>query len=116
MDARGELVERERLDHIVISAGLQPGDPIPNLIASRQNQDRSIDIEAAQSGAQLHTRHPGQTDVDDHHVWASTGNNRYRRFRIRHRRHFEAVHAQPSINCHAHGIVVFDDEHASAIG
>ena len=116
VNTRGELVEGERLDDVVVGAGLQPGDPIADLIASRQDQDRSIDVEPAQASAQLDTRHSRQADVDDHHVGAATGNDRNRRFRIGHRRHVEAVHAQPSIDCHAHGVVVFDDQHASTVG
>jgi hypothetical protein len=49
------------------------GNSIADLIACRQNEDRGIDVETAKFGAELDTRHAGQADVDDHHVWSSTG-------------------------------------------
>ena len=40
LEARGQLGDRERLDQVVVGAGLQPGDAVLDLVARGEHADR----------------------------------------------------------------------------
>ena len=46
-----ELVERERLDEVVVGAGVEPGDAVGDLVASGQHQHRRVIAAVAQDPA-----------------------------------------------------------------
>ena len=58
-----ELVEGERLDQVVVGAGLESGDPVGHGTQRGQHQHRSPVVDAADAAAHLEA-----VDVREHHV------------------------------------------------
>ena len=63
-----ELLERERLDHVVVGAGLERGDPGRDRVPRGQHQDRGHARAVAQRGEDLEPVAVGQAEVEDHRV------------------------------------------------
>jgi hypothetical protein len=58
-----QLVERERLDEVVVGAAVEPGDPVRDRVARGQHQHRRPDACGAQPPARLEA-----VDARQHHV------------------------------------------------
>jgi hypothetical protein len=61
LDPRGELAGRERLDHVVVGAELEPRDPV-GLLVARREQDHGHPT--ADPPADLEAVDPRQSDVE----------------------------------------------------
>jgi hypothetical protein len=59
-----ELVHAERLDHVVVGAGVEGCDLLPGRLAGRQHEDRNAGP-AAQPGDDLGTVHVREAEVQD---------------------------------------------------
>ncbi len=66
-DARQQLPQRERLDHVVVGAELQPVDQVLLLAASGQNQHRDGGL-TAQLAQHLEPVHAGKHQIEDDQV------------------------------------------------
>ena len=60
IDPRDELLERERLDEVVIGARPEPGDAVIHRVARRQHQDRRSDAPFAKGARNIQPVRPGQ--------------------------------------------------------
>ncbi len=65
VDAGKQLLEAERLDEVVVGPCLEPHDPVPDLVAGRQHQDRQLIARRPQPAADLEPVDPGQHDIED---------------------------------------------------
>ena len=65
---REQLGERERLQQVVVGAGIEPGDAILDRIARREHQHRRPDAPLAQSPAHLDPVEAGQHQVEHDRV------------------------------------------------
>jgi hypothetical protein len=66
--ARQQLREGERLDEVVVCAGIEPGDPVLDGVARGQHQDGYPYPARAQAAAGLEAAHPRQHHVEHDHV------------------------------------------------
>ena len=64
--AREQLAQRERLDEVVVGAGVQPGDAVVDLFARGQHQHRRAVAALAQAPADLQAVDVRHRDVEDH--------------------------------------------------
>ena len=67
-DPRDQLLHRERLDQVVVGAGLEPGDAVGHGIARGQHQDRRRQPLAAQPAADREAVEPRHRHVEHDHV------------------------------------------------
>ena len=65
-NAREQLLQRERLRHVVVGAGVEPVDAVLDLVARRQHQHREALPARAQAPADLEPVHAGHQHVEDH--------------------------------------------------
>ena len=70
LDARGELLRRERLGEVVVGAGLEAGDLVLLHRARGEHQDRQVAraLVGAQAPREGEARFPRQHPVEDQHV------------------------------------------------
>jgi hypothetical protein len=68
VQARDQLVERERLRHVVIAAGVEPGEPVGQGVPSGQEENRSLDSSSAKRLADVTPVRVRQADVDHERV------------------------------------------------
>ena len=67
-DAGQQLVERERLDEVVVGTGVEAGDAIGDAVAGGQQQDRQARLGRAQTAADLQSVDTGQHDINDDEI------------------------------------------------
>jgi D-alanyl-D-alanine carboxypeptidase/D-alanyl-D-alanine-endopeptidase (penicillin-binding protein 4) len=65
-----DLLVGERLDHVVVGARIETGDPVGHRVPGREHQDRGVNPVAPQPAGDLDARYVGQPDVQDHDVQA----------------------------------------------
>ena len=107
---RDELLDRERLDEVVVGARLQPGDAVGDLVARGEDADRRVVARRAQPRRDGVPVDAGQDDVeDDRRRWLRR-DRRQRRFAVGGRAHGEALEAQSALEGHADRGLVVDDE------
>ena len=70
---REQLLERERLDQVVVGAGVEPGDAVVDLVAGGQHQDRRRVPLAAERAAGLEPVHDRHQHVEHDRVDAAAG-------------------------------------------
>ena len=63
-----QLLERERLNDVVVRAVFEPGNPVGDGIPRRQNQDREVGIGGSQPAADFEAVQFGHQHVQDHQV------------------------------------------------
>ena len=68
-----QLREPERLDEVVVGAGVEAGDDVELLVARREDQDRQLGSRAAQSPADLDAVDVRQAEIEDHEVHGGVG-------------------------------------------
>ncbi len=78
-NARQQLGEPERLDEIVVGAGVESGDDVELLIARGEDQDRELRLLGAQAPADLDPVDVGQPEVEDHEADAPPSDGDRRR-------------------------------------
>ena len=62
---RHELGERERLDHVVVGAGLEPDDAVVDGVARREHAHGHVVVHRPQRRHDGHPVHAGQPEVED---------------------------------------------------
>ena len=60
-----QLLVGERLDEVVVGAGVEPGHPVADRVARGQHQDRHLGPRRPDAAGDLETRDVGQPDVED---------------------------------------------------
>ena len=70
---RQQLVEVERLDEVVVGAGVEPGHAVGHAVAGREHEDRRAQAVLAQPAAGLEAVDLRQVDVEHDHVVAVGG-------------------------------------------
>ena len=63
-----ELLERERLRHVVVGPGIETGDTVLDLVAGREHQHRHAVAIRAEPPADLETVHARHQHVEEHGV------------------------------------------------
>ena len=63
-----QLRERERLDDVVVGAGIEPRDPVRNLVARREHQHRQAAAAPPKPPANLESVHVRHQDVEDDEI------------------------------------------------
>ncbi|MDR9158743.1 hypothetical protein FEP45_03792 [Burkholderia multivorans] len=66
--ARLELVQRERLGHVVVGAEIEPFHALVDAVGGGQDQDREIGIARAQALQHVEPGHFGQAEIEDQQV------------------------------------------------
>ena len=61
----GQLLVRERLDQVVVGAGVEPGDPVADGVARGEHEDRDLGAGRADAARDLEPGDVGQADVED---------------------------------------------------
>ena len=64
--AREQLGEPERLDQVVVGAGVEAGDDVELLVAGGEDEDGQLGAGGAQAAADLDAVDVGQPEVEDH--------------------------------------------------
>jgi D-alanyl-D-alanine carboxypeptidase/D-alanyl-D-alanine-endopeptidase (penicillin-binding protein 4) len=64
-EARRELFEGERLDEVVVGAGIEPGHPVAHGVARGQHQDRRLAPPLPEALGDLDAGDVGQADIQD---------------------------------------------------
>src|SRR5207244_2204536 len=113
--ARYQLVEVERLDHVVVRAGLEPGDAILHLVPSREDADRRLDVALAQPRGDGHAGEVGHHDVEHYHLRAQLLDELQRAPAAIGHLHREALEAQRALEGYADLLVVIHDENEGAL-
>ena len=67
LQARRDLLERERLDDVVVGAGLQAADAVVDLVARRQDADGHVVAGGAQLREDLEAVEVGHPEVEQDH-------------------------------------------------
>ena len=109
---RLELLQRERLDEVVVGAGVQAGDAIVDGVARGQHQHRRAIAGVAQAPADLEAVDPGHRDVEHDRVVARVGQAIQRLAAVGRELDLIAVQAQRAIQRGPHRGLVVDDQHA----
>ena len=63
--AGGQLLEGEGLHEVVVRAGVETGDPVPDGVARGEHEDRHVRALLAQTACDLEPADVGQSDVED---------------------------------------------------
>jgi hypothetical protein len=108
--ARVQLVERERLDEVVVGAGVEPRDAVADLVARGQHEDRravAAGAQAAADGEPVDARH---ADVEHHGVEAAGGQPLQRLGAVRRALDVVALDAEGAAERARERWVVVDDE------
>ena len=66
--ARHQFRRSERLDQVIVGAGLQPAHPVLHLVARRQQQHRQPAAARAQAAHDFKAVQPRQADIEHQHV------------------------------------------------
>ena len=106
--ARDQLLHRERLDQVVVGAGLQAGDTVGHLVACGEDEDRRARRPPA-AGRDRASVEVGHRDVEDDRR-GRLPRRRPRAPPARRRPDGEALEAQGALEGLANGGVIVDDE------
>ena len=113
-DARRELGQLERLDHVVVGAGVEPGDAIGDGVARGDDQHRTRVAAPAHAAQHVETFLARQPEVEQHEVVHVLGERELGRAAVAHPVDGEAVLAQSAADRLADHRVVFGEEQAHA--
>src|SRR5262249_34865381 len=115
-DAGEQLVEVERLDHVVVRAGVEPGDAVLDRVARGQHQDRYVGGAGAQPTADLDAVEPGQHHVEHDQVGQPIARRGERVRSVLGGLDLVALEAEPPSEHRQDPRVVVDDEQARPRG
>ena len=68
VQARDQLVEGKGLDHVVVAAGAEAGQPVRKRVARGEKEDRRLDTARAKRLAHITAVGIGQPDVDHERI------------------------------------------------
>ena len=116
-DAREQLLERERLDKVVVRPGVEAGDAIRDRVACRQHEDRRPIPVAAEPPADRDAVELGHQDVEHDELRALTLHRPQRRGTVLGGDDLVAVEGQGTRDGRPDGrLVVYDeDPHRSSL-
>ncbi len=77
-DAGEQLGEPERLDQVVVGAGVEAGDDVELLVAGGEDEDGQVGVRGAQPPADVDAVDVGQAEVEDDELDAVVGRGRAR--------------------------------------
>ena len=112
-DARDELLEAERLGHVVVTAAGQAAQLVLGRVARRQEDDRHLGAAGAELARDLEALHVGEHHVEHHQIRAERVDGRERVVPVDGRRDREALEAQRHRDDVDDVRLVVDDEHAA---
>jgi hypothetical protein len=92
-DARQQLVEVERLGHVVVGTKVERAHLVDDLVAGGEHDDRHLAVQP-QAAADLEAVRPRHGDVEQHHVGPVVARGRQRRVAVGNRAHLEALVGQ----------------------
>ena len=107
-----QLLERERLDEVVVGAGVQALDAVGDAVAGGQHQHRRAVARRAQPAAHLEPVRLGHQHVEDDRVRRLVGERVERLAAVRGELHPVAVHPQRTVERVTHARLVVDHEDA----
>ncbi len=110
LEPRGQLGDRERLDQVVVGAGLQAGDAVVHLVARGQHADGDVDAVAAQALDDADAVEPGHRHVEDDHRRGLLRDGAQRLQAVGGGGNGEALEAQCALEGLPDGGLVIDDE------
>ena len=106
--AREQLGEAERLDQVVVGAGVEAGDDVELLVARGEDQDREVGPRGAQPPADVDAVDVGQPEVEDDEADALVGGGE-RRAPARDAAHRVALAVEHAREARGDRLVVLDD-------
>src|SRR5439155_22208520 len=109
---RGELVQVEWFDDVIVGAGIQPRDPIGDRIARREDQYGPRVAALAHRAQYLEPRTPGQSEVQDHRVMHMLGERKLGRAAVLDQVNRETILAQAVTDAGADHRIVFGEQYA----
>ena len=113
--AGDELLRLERLDDVVVGAGLEPDDDVDGVGAGRQHDDGHAAL-GADPPAHLHAVEPRKHDVEEHEVGPRLAERGDRLGAVGHMRDLEALVAQHDPQHLGEGEIVVDDQYPTLHG
>ena len=116
--ARLELLQRERLDEVVVGARVEAGDPVVDRVAGGEHEHRRVVARLAQAHADLEPVELGHRDVEHHRVVALSGEAVERFAAVTGQLDVVALEPEGAIQCGPDRGVVVDHEqpHSSSDG
>ena len=112
-DAREQLLEAERLRHVVVGAPLEPVHGVVDLVTSGEHHDLDPGSASAELAEHLVAVDPRQADVEDHHVEGVGAELRERLLPRRRDDGREAVRTQALVEERGDTLLVLDDQHVA---
>ncbi len=106
-----DLLQAERLGHVVVATGGDPGDAVLHRVPGGQEQHRDVGCLRAQPSQHLQAVDVGQHDVEHHRVRAELPGRAYRAEPVRGHPDFPALVAQRHRQQFGQRGLVVDDEH-----
>ena len=113
---RQQLLERERLDEVVVGAGVQAADPVGHGVARGQQQHRRAVPRRAQAPADLEPVHPRHQQSSTSASGAPLGERIERLLPVRGQLGVVALHPQRAVDGVAHRRLVVDHQDAHTPG
>ena len=111
-DARHELLERERLDHVVVCPEVQAFDLLLDLAACRQQDHGQLRLLGSDRPKDLEPVLLGKEDIEQHQPEVAGQSLRLRRLPISHARHGIALRSKPALDEVGDRALVLDDQDA----
>ena len=111
MQPGDDLFERERLDDVVVGAGLQPRDAVADLVARGEHAHRDVVPGRPQAPQHLHPVQVGHRHVQQHHGRIDLLDRGQRGPAARRRHDLEALEPEPGADAAPNARVVVDQQH-----
>ena len=109
--AREQLGEPERLDQVVVGAGVQADDDVELLVAGGEDEDGHVGVGGAQAAAHLDAVDVGEPEVEDDEPDVGP-DLRQRRAAAGQAHHAMSLRLEHAREARRNCLVVLDEEHA----
>ena len=110
LDPRQQLLEGERLGHVVVGAGAERLHLEVHRVLRGQDQDRRGGAPVAKRPQHFEAAHPGQPEIEHDEVVPAARGEAQSLHAVVHQIGVEVVFLQPALHVLADGAVVLDDE------
>ncbi len=115
-EPRRNLLVGERLDDVVVGAGIEPGDPVRDAVPRREHQDRDAAAAGPHPPGDLEPVDVGQADIEDQGIEAATRLDELERLATADREIDDvAFLGQESLEEPTQPGIVLDDEHVHVL-
>jgi len=115
-DPGQQLVEGERLDQVVVGAGVEPDHPVGDGVAGRQQDHRQPVVGGPQAADHLQPAQPRHHHIEDHQIGRRVADRRQGRRPVAGERDLEPLEHQPPTQRRADLLVVVDHQDARRHG